>query len=137
MLHLAGPGTDFRKWNNTGVWKNVAVAAGPVHVSKDWKPVVEGSSWTVCQQAGVSIAIHSRADLGIVCLSRLEAPKALLASVEETNADEGRLIHSFQTPAGDLIEYELTAPKNRWVITQINNQPVDRKFDRWSRIEEL
>ncbi len=39
MIHLAGPGTDFMKWNNTGVYRNFACAKGPVFVPDSFKPL--------------------------------------------------------------------------------------------------
>ena len=136
VLHLAGPGDDFRAWNNTGVWKNFAAAAGPVHVPADWKPVAEGALWTVYRQGGLSIVIHSHDDLGIVYIDPTDDPKTLLETVDTANADAERLNHAFQVPGGDLVEYDVAASKSRWVITKVNNRPVDRKFDRWPRLEE-
>ena len=133
-MHLAGPGDDFRKWNNTGVWKNVAVAAGPVHIPADWEPVAEGRCWNVYQRGDYCISVYSQTEFGMVYVSREVDPSAALKDVETVNADERALNHSFQVPGGELVEYDLTAPKNRWVITKIDGQPVRRKFDRWPRM---
>jgi len=42
VLHLAGPGENFRLWNNSGVWRDFAVAAGPVFIPEKWKPDANG-----------------------------------------------------------------------------------------------
>ncbi|EPR65456.1 hypothetical protein [Cyclobacterium qasimii] len=38
-FHLSGPGTNFMEWNNTGVYKDFACAAGPVSIPKGQVPV--------------------------------------------------------------------------------------------------
>lgn len=135
-LHLAGPGDNMRQWNNTGVSKNFAVAAGPVHVPGGWKPSAGGSPWKAYQRGPFCVAVYSCSGLGLVHVSRAEDPKAFLTRVEKANAEEERLARCFQVPAGDLIEYDTAAPEDRWVLTKINGRRVDRKFDRWPRMEE-
>ena len=135
VLHLTGPGNNFRNWNNTGVWKNFAVAAGPVHIPADWVPVVECALWKVYRQDGLSIVVHSGADLGVVYVNRQLDPNTVLARVENANPEADRLRRSFQVPGGDRVEYDVHAPRRYWIIEKINGQPVDRAFDRWPRME--
>ena len=47
VLHLAGPGAEFRQRNNTGVWRDFAAAAGPVRIPETWKPDAEAELWKV------------------------------------------------------------------------------------------
>ncbi|QDU89692.1 hypothetical protein Pla175_30870 [Pirellulimonas nuda] len=136
LLHLAGPGGDFRHWNNTGVWKNVAVAAGPVHVPDGWQPAATTELWSVfqCSQS-LCAAVHSRPDLGVVHLIESSDPDEVLASLTEHNSDAERLRHSLLTSDGAAVSYDPHAPQDLWVITHIDNQPVDRRFDTWPRLD--
>ena len=136
VLHLAGPGETFEAWNNTGVWKNLAVAAGPVRIPDGWTPAAEGALWTVYHRAPLCIAVHSRSTLGVVHVIPGADPHAVLSAVETANADADRLRHVFTVPAGNQVEYDTQAPRDRWVITHVAGQPADRAYDRWPRLEE-
>lgn len=136
LLHMAGPGKKIRKWNNTGVWKDFAVAAGPVSIPNNWIPDMTGKLWSVYHPGkDLCLAIHSRADLGIVFLSRSDNPQAVLTAVEEVNGDSEILKNSFQNPEGSRISYDSVAPHNKWVIRSIDEKPVNRRFDYWPRLE--
>jgi hypothetical protein len=136
VLHLAGPGEDFRQWNNTGVWRKFAVAAGPVRIPEDWKPDAEAELWKVFHRdRNFCVAVHSRADLGVVHLIRSADPADVLASLQESNNNAEQLRHSFRKPDGSYIRYDTNAPHDRWVIQQIDDHPVDRCFDRWPSMD--
>lgn len=138
VLHLAGPGEDFRQWNNTGVWKEFAVAAGPVHIPKGNKPDAENELWSVFQwKNDLCVAVHSRDSLGVVHLVQSSDPEEVLSFMEEANNDGEKLRHSFRTYCGTTIRYDTKAPQELWVITQINDKPVDRHFDTWPRINMM
>ncbi|EMI43502.1 hypothetical protein [Rhodopirellula sp. SWK7] len=132
VLHLAGPGTEFRQWNNTGVWKNLAVAAGPVQIPKSWNPDAESDLWKIfLRESSHCVCVHSRDDLGIVHLIRSDDPDHALDLLQEANDDSSRLRTSFQVPGSARIHYDTHAAENRWVIKQIDDRLVDRDFDRW------
>jgi hypothetical protein len=136
VLHLAGPGEDFRQWNNTGVWREFAVTAGPVRIPEDWKPDAEAELWKVFHRdRDLCVAVHSRANLGVVHLIRSSDPADVLASLQEANNDAGQLRNSFQMPDGSYIRYDTNAPHDRWVIQQIDDHSVDRCFDRWPSMD--
>ena len=46
-----------------------------------------------------------------------------------------KLPHRFHFPKGKVYEYDLTAPRDKWVITKINEYPANRQFDLWPRLE--
>ncbi|MDF7798426.1 hypothetical protein P4C99_03080 [Pontiellaceae bacterium B1224] len=136
VLHLAGPGEDFREWNNTGVWHDFAVAAGPVYIPEEWTTSAEGVLWNVYRrEADLCIAVHSRDNLGIVHLIRSSDPQGVLVAIEAANDDPEILVNSFQVPGGPRIDYAPDAPKDQWVIQSIDGQAIDRDFDRWPRLE--
>lgn len=41
----------------------------------------------------------------------------------------------FRFPDGLLIEYDPIAPKDKWVITKVNQSKLDRNYENWPLIE--
>lgn len=132
VFHLAGPGDDFTEWNNTGVHRNFACAAGPVHVPDGWIPAAENNLWAVYRhEENLSIAVHSRQELGILCLFHSGDAKKVLREILESNGDSELLSHQFQWPAGERITYDVRAPKDQWVIISAGEQKTNRNHDGW------
>lgn len=135
VLHLAGPGESFRGWNNTGVWRRFAVAAGPVNVPDSWVVDAQSSLWKVyLRNEDVCVAVHSRNDFGIVHVVESTDPADVLSKVQDANSDAGQLRASFQIPSGPRINYNAKAPRNRWVVRQVGDRPVSRDFDAWPQM---
>ena len=135
-FHLAGPGTDFMKWNNTGVYRNFACAAGPVSIPEGHHPVAENETWKIfaCKNK-LFIAVHSSDHCGILFLEKSENPNELLQKITASNPDSKLLEKQFHFPDGSVIEYDLTASKDTWVIKAVDNKPVDRNFEKWPLID--
>jgi len=132
VFHLAGPGSEFTEWNNTGVHKDFACAAGPVHIPDGQTPAMANNLWSVYQcNENLSLAIHSRQDLGIVCLFRNSDAAEVLWQVSESNSDPRLLYSEFQWPGGKRITYDVNAPKDQWVVISAGGQAVPRTHDRW------
>jgi hypothetical protein len=132
VFHLAGPGTNFRRWNNTGVADRLAVAAGPVHVPARFTQEAAHGHWRLYSaENGLRIAVFSTSDLGLLVLFPETEPSGLLEAVVAANPSPADLRRGFRFPAGSEVAYDLNGPANRWVITAIDGQPVDRRFDRW------
>ena len=131
LLHVAGPGESYREWNNTGVHRRFAVSAGPVSVPDAWKPSHTYGKWSFYERAGQRVGVFSSDSLGIFCLlgaGELDTrAKALVAA----NSDEERLKSQFQWPGGSALEYNVFAGKEQWVITSVDEKPVDRDHGRW------
>lgn len=135
VIHLYGPGDDFRNWNNTGVYKDFACAAGPVHIPENWSPEIKNKTWSIYEcPDNFLLAVHSRHDLGIICLFHKGNAKMVLEKITELNNDKA-LYHQFIWPEGDKIEYDTEAPENKWVIVAIDGDNVSREYDKWSLIE--
>ena len=132
VFHLAGPGSEFTGWNNTGVYRNFACAAGPVHIPDGQTPAVENALWAVyrCNE-NLSLALHSRQDLGIVCFFRNSDAEEVLRQVSESNSDPRLLYSEFQWPGGIRITYDVKAPKDQWVVISAGGQTMARSHDRW------
>ena len=136
IFHLAGPGTDFKKWNNTGVYKNFACAAGPVFVPASYKPVAQKGNWSLFTvKDDISIITFSTDSFGLMIVFENNRIKNLLDVVITANPDETQLNTSFHFPDGKNITYDVNAPKSKWVIKSFNAVNVERDFEIWPLIE--
>ena len=131
-FHLAGPGTDFMKWNNTGVYKNFACAAGPVMIPATFKPGVQKDNWSIYSvNDSISVAVYSTTKLGIMAIFEGCSQDSLLKAVRTANPVPEQLNQTFQFPGGEKIEYDVLSVSNKWVIKDVDGIPLDRDFDRW------
>ena len=132
VIHLSGPGRYFKHWNDTGVYKNFACAAGPVYVPKNKIPIVSENDWRIFTiTINEYLAIYSDSSLGILAICRNQNPVNLLHTILRNNPDNKALMTEFHHPDGDVIKYNLHAPHDKWVITNINGKNVNRNFDEW------
>lgn len=135
-FHLAGPGADFMNWNNTGVYKNFACAAGPIIIPKSVSPVAEKDGWSVySMKDSISVAVHSTDKLGVMAVFEGVQPAHILENILSSNPTQEKLRYIFQFPGGSKIEYDVNASSNMWVLKSIDGNPVDRNFDQWPLID--
>ena len=77
------------------------------------------------------MAVHSSAGIGIIALFKNRIPAELAEELQHLNRDAELLRTQFRFPGGSKIEYEVNAPKNKWVIRAVNGIAQDRLFDKW------
>ena len=140
-IHIPGRG-NFRRWNNTGVYRDFACADAPVQVPGEFEAAAEGKGWRIFRMntlENLTVAVYSLDDLGLIALfpNSAVSPEALLADLQRCNPSVKRLTRSFTFPDGDTITYDPRAPKGLWVIESINGSPLGRDYDSWSQIEWL
>ena len=134
-FHLAGPGTDYMKWNNTGVVPEFACAAGPVIIPKSVVPDSNNGTWAVYAiNDSLQVAVHSEVDLGLIALFRGGDADAIISQLMKENPDAKALKSSFRFPSGRKITYDVQAPKDKWVIISDDGKELDRNFDEWPLI---
>lgn len=135
-FHLAGPGPSFMKWNNTGVYKNFACAAGPVSVPSSFVPKAANGSWSIYASTDhLLIAVHSEAALGLLVLFKDTDAVSLLEQLTKANSDLSRLKSEFKFPDGRKLTFDPGSPKDKWVMISDNGIQLDRDFDRWPLVE--
>lgn len=130
VIRLSGPGKDWWKWNNTGVHRRFAVAAGPVKVPRHWKPAEKSPLWEVFRRNGITIGVHSSENLGVVCIID-EEPKVALYALDHLNGDKGKLFHTFEFPGGRKLRYDVMSPKNKAVMISVDDEELDSDIDTW------
>ena len=137
-FHMFGPGDDFVDWNNTGVYRDFACAKGKVRIPKGKNSSTSSGNWQIFAiTEGVFLATYSKKELGLMVIVRTDTPENALEKVIENNLDEELLKTRFIHPNGNLIEYDLDAPKDQWVINNVNKKTVNRNFDQWAFFESL
>ena len=135
-FHLAGPGTDFMNWNNTGVYKNFACSAGPVSVPNGVEAIAENGLWKVYQLPdSLLVGVHSTTDIGILSVFDQQNPGDLVNKLSVFNADPEKVKTQFHFLDGYTIDYDVNATKDRWVIKAIDGKPLDRNYDNWGLLE--
>ena len=109
-----------------------------MHLPEGWVPVARNTVWRIERPAGgrLPLAIHSRADLGVLCVFHVdEDSERLLRELTGENPDPDALSNRFQWPGGERLRYDVHAPKDRWVMISAGERRLDRDFDHWPRIE--
>ena len=136
IFHMYGPGEDFMNWNNTGVYQDFACTKGNVHIPEGRQAIFTSDGWQVFPVSeGIFLNIYSEKELGIMVIVRSQSAEESLKSILANNPEKKLLKKQFKHPDGNLIEYDLDSPKNKWVIKAINNIPVNRKFEQWPFFE--
>ena len=65
---------------------------------------------------------------------RSDQQNNLMEAILLVNPNPEQLNQTFQFPGGQKIEYDVLAPKNKWVIQAVDRNPLDRDFDKWPLI---
>ena len=136
VFHISGPGTDWKKWNSTGVCRNFACAAGPVHTPEGWSPEASSQDWAVYKGTEtMRFALHSERELGLLVLYHGQSPEEILQSIQSHNPDGSKLRTSFKKSETEHWTYNVRAPRDQWVIKSINGKPTNRDHDTWPLME--
>ena len=127
----------MKQWNNTGVYRNFACANQPVHIPPQYKPIIEQEGWKLYHDPSgmLNIFTYSSNGLGLLFVSDDHSQK-------DEQALEGLLLSNaklnmkkqFIVPGMGIVSYDLHSPKNRWVIKSFNGKKLDRKIDKWQRL---
>ena len=137
-FHLSGPGTDFMRWNNTGVYQSFACAAGPVFIPKGQVAITENENWKIYQTPQkLLIAVYSNINFGILWITDKQNPQTLLQKLIQTNSDNNSIETEFQIPGGNKITYDVHSPNDKWVIKTVDAKPLNRDFDKWPLIDGI
>ena len=112
--------------------RRFAVAAGPVHVPKEWIPSLELEGWSFHERSNQRIAVYSTDGFGLFCLLPLEGELADQAmKLAAANADSSNLKGEFKWPEGSSIKYDVFADQDEWVILSVDEKPLERDHGRW------
>ena len=135
VFHLGGPGADFRRWNNTGVYENFACAAGPVQVPARFSAVASDGAWQLYETTpGLIIAVYSTPQFGLIAILEATSADSLLQALLRANPAADELARGFVFPDGLRLTYDPNAPADTWVMQSFGGKTLDRDFDHWPLI---
>ena len=124
------------QWNNTGVYKNFACAAGQVSIPEGVVPEAQEEDWSVYAiTESVIVIAYSTEKLGIIAVFEDADSQVVFEKVLAENSDYQKLKSFFKFPNGSLLEYDVQAKKDQWVMISEDGQVLDRNFDSWPLIE--
>ena len=136
IFHMYGPGEDMMEWNNSGVYEDFACAKGRIYNPEGRQAVLTSDKWQIFTiSEGIFLAAYSEKDLGLMVIVRAQSAEASLETILQNNPDKKLCQTQFNHPNGNFIEYDLNSPKDKWVITKVNKETVDREFDHWPFFE--
>lgn len=136
IVHLSGSTNDFMQWNNTGVYKNFACAAGAVVIPKGVLSIAKKGHWSCYKdENNVTIVVYSTENFGMIAVFENVEPLKIFQDVLKENSNSEILNSQFKFPNGPLLEYDVLAPKNKWVMTAVNGKKLNRDFDSWPLLE--
>ncbi|MCB9186391.1 MAG: hypothetical protein H6601_06550 [Flavobacteriales bacterium] len=127
-FHINGSG-KWQKWNNTGVHHRFAVARSAVQVPSRYEATDSLGNWKLFQPNNdVTVVTYSDPDFGLIYL-----PEGDVNLQQLTAENPDPTAGSFKNGSVSIV-YDVRAPKGKWVITQANGQPTDRRTDSWKRV---
>lgn len=134
-FYICSPG-KMDHWNNTGVYKNFACAAGSAHVPPQYKPVCEKNGWQVFTADSLLIFVCQQKGLALLLVMPATGvpPQQVLDKLLDANRGLNPK-KQFRLADGDLLAYQLHSPKNLWVMVSANHRRLNRRFDGWERME--
>ncbi len=130
LLQISGSATDYRQWNNTGVYKRFAVGQ-TIEVPWDWSPVVESGKWVIYLQCAQLIAVYADEHMALFYLPPGDDAEEMLARIIQLNGDSENLIRQFTTVDEEVIRYNIDTKPGAWVIESISGIVQDRDHGAW------
>jgi len=140
-ISLPGGGQWWER-NNTGVHARFACSNAPVRIPDSFVPVAQTGNWkafAVDRPLGLIVATYSADDCGLLVLFEDEPHAAgdILNTIVSCNVDGAALRHTFTWPDGSVIDYDVEAPADTWVIREVDGRQQNRDYDRWPLLTEL
>lgn len=130
-FHINGMG-KWQKWNNSGVHHRFAVGRDPVQIPAQYQAVNSVGNWKLFQPTEqVTVVTYSSEEFGLIYVPKENVELAALSAANPEPEKGAFTDGSFQ------IEFNVKATRGEWVVRSVNGKPVDRKTDKWKRVEVL
>lgn len=130
LLQITGRGSDYRQWNNTGVYERFAVGHRVV-LPGDWIPLATRGALSAYRQASMLILVYADDDKALIYLPPEDDVQVAMARFTQLNSSAAQLGHRFHRFDGSVIEYDIEAPLDTWVIKSVSGELQDREFGGW------
>ena len=120
------------RWNNTGVHKDFACAKGIVHTPAKKQSILDSNNWSIYSISnGVFLGAYSKKGVALLVILKATSGIEALQVILRNNPDTKKYAAQFTHPNGNVLHYDLNAPKNKWVIKSINGIEQERDFEKW------
>lgn len=138
-LHILGNGDDYRQWNNSGVYNRFAVGKR-MEIPASWWPEIQKGAWTLYEPKArgrnlVKVLVYQSEAIALFYLLPNFENQIVFDLMLEKNSDETLLQNQFTNFYGEVIRYDIDAPKNTWVIASVSGLAINRDFDSWPLLE--
>jgi hypothetical protein len=132
LFYLSDPSKSLMRWNNTGVFEDFACAKGIVHIPSNKTPVLDSNNWSIFSiSKGIFLATYSKKGVALLVIIRASSGIDAFQALLKNNPDTKKYATQFTHPNGNVLHYDLDAPKNKWVIKSINGIEQERDFEQW------
>lgn len=131
-FHIKGQGS-LNQWNNTGVYKNFAVANHNVSIPNNYELFSDFGNWEIYkpyQNKDLFVCVFNQVDLGIIYITQNKKFLEILS----VNNNEELLKTKFILENEEELTYNLNNSK-KWIIETINDSKQELKFGKWKRFE--
>lgn len=135
---IAGKG-EFTSWNNTGVYRDFAVANGLVHYPSSMQPVFEKDGFTIflpISDNDLYVILYDDESLGILAVmpNWKGSAEDLAERVSKENSSRDALFHTFYHPNGSVYRYDPEAKRDTSVMISVDDYVLDRDYAAWARL---
>jgi len=80
---------------------------------------------------GIFLATYSKKGVALLVIIRASSGIDAFQALLKNNPDTKKYATQFTHPNGNVLHYDLDAPKNKWVIKSINGIEQERDFENW------
>jgi hypothetical protein len=142
--YLRIPGNkNPKKRNNTGVYKNLAVANSKVELLPEGLAeciVYVNTNWQFLKMphTELTVAVYDADNFGLIIAFEGEVRvNDLFIQLNSMNSDDKLIRHQITLPDNTILTYNVNSSQSKWVIKTINGVKQERRFNRWKAWEEL
>ncbi|MCD8528884.1 MAG: hypothetical protein LRY27_02700 [Chitinophagales bacterium] len=133
-FHIKGKGV-LNKWNNTGVYQNLAIGKQAVFIPDNFKLIAEVNNWKlyrlpINEALYKVLCVYNDTDFGLMYISSSNNEAKAIMNI---NNDEKRIKKQFTFANNEKVQYNVNTRK-RWVVSSINGTKTKRKFKKWNRL---
>jgi hypothetical protein len=141
-FHIDGKGKRPH-WKMTGVYRNFGIAAHPVSIPEQYPAKDSSGHWKIFEpytsDSSFHVVVYSAKKAGLIYVidnDNLSAQMRLKQTIEQNKKQKQS--KTFVYTNGDVLDYNLCAPKTKWIIQSVNGKKMDRCFVKWSaRVKQM
>jgi hypothetical protein len=127
----------------TGVYRNFGCAKHAVYIPEYFSVKDSSGHWKIFEpytnDQSFHVLTYSTKKTGLLYVvdnDNLSAQMRLQQTIEQNKKQKQS--KTFIYTNGDVLTYNLCAPKTKWIIRSLNGKKMDRRFVKWSaRVKQM